>query len=99
MEEHAFEVAKNSLHSNPVLGHPIEGLPYRLYMDVSDEALGCALQQIQPITVKDLEGTRAYARLRKQFDAGLPPPKLTTTLSTKISDSPSDALVATTFYD
>ena len=57
VEEHAFEAAKNSLCSSPVLGHPIEGLPYRLYMDASDEALGCALQQIQPITVKDLEGT------------------------------------------
>ena len=89
-EEYAFEAAKNALRSSPVLGHPIEGLPYRLYTDASDEALGCALQQIQPITVKDLQGTRAYTRLRKQFDAGLPPPKLTTTLSAKILDSPSD---------
>ena len=40
--------------------------------------------------MKDLEGTRTYTRLRKQFDAGLPPPKLTTTLSAKISDSPSN---------
>ena len=89
-EEYAFEAAKNALRSSPVLGHPIEGLPYRLYTDASDEALGCALQQIQPIAVKDLEGTRTYTRLRKQFDAGLPPPKLTTTLSAKISDSPSN---------
>jgi len=89
-EEYAFETAKNALRSGPVLGHPIEGLPYRLYTDASDEALGCALQQIQPIRVKDLEGTRTYTRLRKQYDAGLPPPKLTTTLSTKIADSPTD---------
>ena len=89
-EEYAFEAAKNALRSSPVLGHPIEGLPYRLYTDVSDEALGCALQQIQPIMVKSLEGTWTYAQLHKQFDMGLPPPKLTTTLSTKISDSPSD---------
>ena len=89
-EEYVFEATKDALRSSPVLGHPLEGLPYRLYTDASDEALGCALQQIQPIAIKDLKGTRAYARLRKQFDAGLPPPKLTTTLSTKISDSPSD---------
>ena len=89
-EEYAFEAAKNALRSSPVLGHPIEGLPYRLYTDASNEALGCALQQIQPITIKDLEGTRTYACLRKQFDAGLPPPKLTTTLSAKTSDSPGD---------
>ena len=88
-EEHAFESAKKALQASPVLGHPIEGLPYRLYTDASDEALGCALQQIQPIAVKDLKGTRTYVRLRKQYDAGLPPPKLTTTMSTKTPDSPS----------
>ena len=89
-EEHAFESAKAALQSSPVLSHPIEGLPYRLYTDASDEALGCALQQIQPISVGDLKGTRTYTRLQKQYDAGLPPPKLTTTLSSKIADSPSD---------
>ena len=89
-EEHAFASAKDALRSSPVLGHPIEGLPYRLYTDASDEALGCALQQIQPIKVKDLEGTQTYTRLRKQYDAGLPPPKLTTTLSSKIADSPNN---------
>ena len=96
-EEYAFEAAKNALRSGPVLGHPIEGLPYRLYTDASDEALGCALQQIQPIKVKDLEGTRTYTRLRKQYDAGLPPPKLTTTLSAKIVDSPTDDKWGDTF--
>jgi len=89
-EEYVFEATKNALCSSPVLGHPIEGLPYCLYTDASDEALGCALQQIQPITVKDLQGTQAYTRLCKQFDAGLPPPKLTTTLLTKISNSPNN---------
>ena len=96
-EEYAFEAAKNALRSSPVLGHPIEGLPYRLYTDASDEALGCALQQIQPISVKDLQGTRAYTRLWKQFDAGLPPLKLMTTLSTKIPDSPSDDIWGESF--
>ena len=89
-EEHAFQSAKDALQGSPVLGHPIEGRPYRLYTDVSDEAAGCALQQVQPIMVKDLKGTRAYDRLRKAYDNGLPPPKLTTTLSTKTLDSPSD---------
>jgi hypothetical protein len=89
-QEYAFQAAKDALRSSPVLGHPIEGLPYRLYTDASDEAAGCALQQIQPIKVKDLEGTKAYDRLRKAYDNGLPPPKLTTTLSTKNNDSPAD---------
>ena len=96
-EEYAFESATNALRSGPVLGHPIEGLPYRLYTDALDEALGCALQQIQPIKVKDLEGTQTYTRLRKQYDAGLPLPKLTTTLSTKIKDSPIDEKWGDTF--
>ena len=96
-EEHAFQAAKDALRSSPVLGHPIEGRPYRLYTDASDEAAGCALQQIQPITVKDLKGTRAYDRLKKAFDAGLPPPKLTTSLSSKTADSPSDDQWGTDF--
>ena len=90
VEEHAFQSAKLALQNSPVLGHPIEGRPYRLYTDASDEAAGCALQQVQPIKVKDLKGTKAYERLRKAFEAGLPPPKLTTTLSSKTTDSPND---------
>jgi hypothetical protein len=85
-QEYAFQSLKDALRSAPVLGHPIEGLPYRLYSDASDEAAGVALQQIQRIRVRDLKGTRAYEKLRKAFDAGLPPPKLTTHLSEKIQD-------------
>ena len=59
-------------------------------MDASDEAAGCALQQIQPITVKDLKGMRAYDHLKRAFEAGLPPPKLTTSISSKTADSPND---------
>ena len=59
-EEHerAFEEAKDTLQAAPVLGHPMEGLPYRLYTDASEIAIGCALQQVQPLSVKDLRGTR-----------------------------------------
>ena len=53
-EEHAFTELKKALQEAPVLGHPLAGKPYRLYTDASDEALGCALQQIQPLLVKDL---------------------------------------------
>lgn len=88
-EEFAFRSAKEALRSAPVLGHPVEGLPYRLYTDASDEALGCALQQVQPIAIRDLRNTKVYARLKKLYEDGQPVPKLTTTLSIKINDSPS----------
>ena len=73
-QEHAFQSAKSVLESSPVLGHPMEGMPYRLYTDASDEVLGCSLQQVQPIQIGDLKGTRSYTRLRKGFENGLPPP-------------------------
>jgi hypothetical protein len=86
-EEYAFRAVKVALQKAPLLGHPIEGKPYRLYTDASDEAAGVALQQIQPILVKDLKGTRAYEKLRKAYNAGEPPPKLTVKLSAKAGDS------------
>ena len=85
-QEHAFQSAKSALESSPVLGHPMEGLPYRLYTDASDEALGCSLQQVQPIRVGDLKGTRTYSRLKKAFDSGIAPPRLVPGLSTKCKD-------------
>jgi len=97
VEEHAFQATKDALRLSLVLGHPIEGQPYCLYTHTSDEVAGCALQQIQPIQVKDLKGMKAYDRLRKAYDKELPPPKLTTTLSMKTSDSPMDNQWGTDF--
>ena len=87
-EEHerAFSEAKEALQKAPVLGHPIEGLPYRLYTDASDFAIGCALQQIQPLKVKDLHGTRLYERLRKAYETGEPVPKIPISLSSSLAD-------------
>jgi hypothetical protein len=86
-EEYAFRTAKVVLQDTPLMGHPIEGLPYRLYSDTSDEATGVALQQIQPILARDLKGMRAYEKLQKAFNPELPPPNLTTRLSMKVDDS------------
>lgn len=84
--ETAFLSLKEALQEAPVLGHPMEGLPYRLYTDASDEALGCALQQVQPIKVDDLKGTRVYDQLKKAHDLGKPPPKLIVHLSSELKD-------------
>jgi hypothetical protein len=86
-QEYAFHATKMALLSALLLRHPIEGLPYRLYSDALDEAAGVALQQIQPIKVKDLKGTKAYSKLEKAFKAGLPPPQLVVKLSNKIDDT------------
>ena len=85
--ETAFLSIKEALQSAPVLGHPIEGLPYRLYTDASDEALGCVLQQVQPIKIEDLKGARVYDQLKRAFDASKPPPKLVVQLSPELGDN------------
>lgn len=85
VQEHAFQEAKCSLAEAPLLGHPVQGLPYRLYTDTSDEVLGCALQQVQPILIKDLQDTRAYDRLKKVYDTGEAVPHLTLKLSASVA--------------
>lgn len=75
----------------------MEGLPYHLYTDASDEAAGCTLQQIQPIAVKDLAGTRAYRQLKRAYNAGLPPLKLMTTISSKFNNAPPAGVWGRTF--
>jgi hypothetical protein len=83
-EQYTFDAAKKALQSSPVLGHLIQGLPYRLYTDASDNTLGCALQQVQTIRVANLKGTRTYDCLKRAHNKSKPPPKMVYALSTKI---------------
>jgi hypothetical protein len=72
------ELCKEALSSTPVLGYPMPGLGYRLYTDASDHGIRAVLQQIQPIKIRDLKGTRVYNKFKDHFDNGLPVPQFTT---------------------
>lgn len=43
------------------------GRPYRVYTDACDYGLAGILQQVQPIHIRDLKGTRTYERLVKAY--------------------------------
>jgi deoxyuridine 5'-triphosphate nucleotidohydrolase len=76
IHQEAFELCKTALKSAPILAHPMDGRAYRLYTDASDFGIGAVLQQVQPIKIKDLKGTRAYDRLQEAYKKGDPPPQL-----------------------
>jgi hypothetical protein len=69
LEQHAFELAKQALVSAPIIVYPILGMPYRLYTDACDVGLAAILQQIQPMAIKDLKGTKLYGKLSKAYKA------------------------------
>jgi hypothetical protein len=98
-QEIAFQQAKDALAGAPVLGHPIQGVPYRLYTDASDFALGASLQQIQPVLIKDLRGTAVYGCLRGVWDAKLPVPRLFVNLTKEVVELESKDEWADDFED
>lgn len=64
-KEHlAWVGTRQALSEAPVLAHPIENRPYRLYTDASNVGGSAILQQIQPIRVGDLQDTRVHGYLR-----------------------------------
>jgi hypothetical protein len=85
-QQKSFEELKRALASAPVLAHPMAGCPYCLYSDTLDVAIGIALQQVQPIALKDLKGTKSHKRLMKAHQKGLPIPPLVTHISKRVED-------------
>jgi hypothetical protein len=84
----AFELSKQVLVTAPVRGYAIRGVPYRVYSDACDYGLAGILQQVQPVKIRDLKGTRVYDRLKHAFDAGEPIPTLVAAIK-GLNDVPS----------
>ena len=87
-EQTAYELCKQVLTEAPVRAHAMAGLPYRIYSDACDFAVAAILQQVQPIKIGDLKGTKVYERLERAFKKGDPIPNLVTSLDKEGSDIP-----------
>jgi hypothetical protein len=96
--QEAFELCKQVLTNAPVRGFAMRGLPYRVYTDACDYGLAGILQQVQPILIKDLKGTRIYERLEKAYKAGEAIPTLVATIK-GIDDVPKPGHWAPNFED
>ena len=75
-QQEAFNLAKTTLASAPVRAYAIPGLGYRVYSDAYDMGIAAILQQVQPIKIRDLKGTKGYDKLKATFDQGKPVPQL-----------------------
>jgi RNase H-like domain found in reverse transcriptase/Integrase zinc binding domain len=73
---------------SPVLGHPMAGQPYQVHSDASDIAIGTSLQQVQPIKLKDLLGSKAHDKVMFAYKAGGLVPQLARQASEQIHDVP-----------
>ena len=65
------------------------GLPYHIYSDASDVAIGASLQQVQPITLRDLKGSKIYDRVIAAFTAKEPVPQVAHWASKWMNDVPT----------
>ena len=88
-EQNAYKLCKQVLTQAPVRVHAMPGLPYHIYSDACDFALAAILQQVQPIKIKDLHGTKTYELLQHAFKAGEGIPDLVTHLVKEDSDIPA----------
>ncbi|TFY69430.1 hypothetical protein EVJ58_g442 [Rhodofomes roseus] len=97
--QEAFELCKEVLTNAPVRAYAIPGRPYRLYTDACDYGLAAILQQVQPIAIKDLKGTRLYDRLLRSYEAKEAVPSLVTAVSKVENDVPRTTKWADRFED
>ncbi len=95
----AFELCKQVLSNAPVRGYATRGLPYRVYTDACDYGLAGILQQVQPIHIRDLKGTRIYHRLKGAFERKEDVPQLVPRISKECDDVPAVGNWAEDFED
>src|SRR5260370_5272069 len=86
--ETAFHTIQNALASAPILGHPMQGQPFWVYSDASDVALGACLQQVQPIHLGDMKGTKIYDFALEAHCKGASVPRIAKLASTCTLDVP-----------
>jgi len=87
-QEEAFQMLQQALASAPVLGHPIQGHPFWIYSDALDMAIGACLQQVQPIHLGDMKGTKIHTLVTEAHSKGLSVPWITKPASTCTPDVP-----------
>jgi len=87
LEQEAFNVCQQALVSAPVMAYPIHGKPYRIYSDACDYGVAAILQQVEPIKIADLKGTKLYDKLKRAYDAKEPVPNLVTPINSKVEDN------------
>jgi hypothetical protein len=99
LHQEAFELCKEALISAPVRAYAMPNLPFRLYTDACDYGLAGILQQVQPVLIQDLRGTRLYDRLRRAHQNGDPVPALVPAVCKDFHDVPSPGPWASNFED
>lgn len=99
IHQEAFELCKQGLVQAPVRAHAMPGRPYRVYSDACDYGLAAILQQVQPIQIRDLQGTRIYERLRRAYLGKEPVPRLVAQISKDFNDVPPPGSWAESFED
>nr|GAT46648.1 TY3B-TY3B protein [Mycena chlorophos] len=98
VHQESFDLCKQVLTNAPVRGYATAGRLYRVYTDACDYGLAGILQQVQPIKIGDLRGTRVYDRLLRVHTAGEPVPCLVTAIK-GFDDVPTPGNWAANFED
>ncbi len=83
----------------PVRAHAIPGNPYQIYTDACNFALAAILQQVQPIKICDLKGTKIYEQLEGAYKQKEPIPDLVVHLTKLHNDIPNNTGWGSTFED